>query len=78
MTKAIIRYLMLCIVAFIDGLMVILFDKEEITSYSFYAKPITFSQTQKAKVLVEYLEKCHKQVNKEQDNGKKGKQEKFE
>lgn len=78
MIKAILRYLILCIVAFIDGLIVILFDNQEITGYSFYAKPITFSQTQKAKVLVEYLEKCHKQVNKEQDNDKHKKQKEAE
>lgn len=78
MIKAILRFLMLNTMAFTDGLITIIFDKQEICRYQYLVKPITISQTQKEQVLVEYLKKYHKQVYKDKSDGKKGRKNKKE
>lgn len=59
MTRAIIRFLILSVITFLDGLTIILFDEEEIYSTKFLVKPIVKSKSDEEKVLLNYLKKCH-------------------
>ena len=71
MIRAIIRFLMLQIILFIDGLIVTVFDKNEIISYQLLVKPIQKTSSEQQQILVNYLKKCHKQTYKEDKNDKK-------
>lgn len=71
MLKAILRFLILTIVMFLDGFVSIVFDKREITNYSLYGGPITNEKEVKRNVLLDYLKECHKETYSEAKNGKK-------
>lgn len=59
MTRAIIRFILLSLITFLDGLCVIIFDREEICGTRFLVKPIIKSRADEEKVLLNYLKKCH-------------------
>jgi len=69
--KALIRFSMVLALIVIDGLITIFFEKNEIVSYQLLVKKIEKTPDEKQKILVDYLEKCHKQVLKEERNAKK-------
>jgi len=62
---------MLQIILFIDGLMVTVFDRNEIVSYQLLVKPIQKTPSEQQQILVNYLKQCHKQTYKEDKNDKK-------
>ena len=64
MFKALIRYLLLSTVGFVDGLIIIIFDKVEIQRLNtvFSVKPIEKNPTEEQKILIKYLERCRKET----------------
>lgn len=71
MIRAFIRFSILMLIMFIDGIITIFFEKNEIVQYTFYAKAITKTPSEQQKILVNYLKQCHKQTFKEEKNDKK-------
>ena len=71
MLKAIFRFLILMNVMFLDRFTSIVFDKREVTNYSFYGGPIKTEKEIKQNVLLDYLKECHRKTYSEAKNGKK-------
>lgn len=74
MIKAFTRYIMLCVMIFLDGVITIFFDKKEIMSYQLLVRDIVKGPSEQQQILVNYLKKCHKQVLKEDKNAKTNRQ----
>ena len=72
--KALLRYLILSVIIFLDGFITIFFDKREIVSYQLLVRDIVKEPSEQQQILVKYLEKCHKQVLKEDKNAKTDRQ----
>ncbi len=70
MFKSFIRFSILMLIMFLDGLITIFFEKNVIVNYSYYVKQITKTPSEQQKILVDYLKKCHKQVFKKDKNDK--------
>ena len=70
MFKSFIRFSILMLIMFLDGLITIFFEKNVIVSYSYYVKQIVKTPSEQQKILVDYLKKCHKQVFKKDKNDK--------
>ena len=65
MIKALIRFILFEIPAAICcGLTYIILDKKEIVNTEFYTKDQNNKQIEQRRILLEYLESCHKQVYK--------------
>ena len=73
MIKAAIRFFLISICIFIDGIITIFFDHYEIINYVLSSKAIKKDSSREQEILVKYLENCHKQIYKEDklDNKKK-------
>ena len=70
MFKSFIRFSILMLIMFLDGLITIFFEKNVIVSYSYCVKEIVKTPSEQQKILVDYLKKCHKQVFKKDKNDK--------
>lgn len=70
MLRAIIRYLLVSIHSFFEGLTIVFFENIEIVSTNFLVKERIKSPSEEQQILVKYLEGCRKQVMKV-ENGKR-------
>lgn len=71
MFRALLRYLLFEVpIAFISGLSYILYEREEIISTQFKVRKQKRSDF-KRRVLVDYLDKCHRQVYESEKNEKR-------
>lgn len=75
MIRAIIRFLIVSFITFLDGLCLICFENQEIVQMLFVSKPITKPVSEEQKILVNYLKKCQKQVYKGENERKRNKKE---
>ena len=71
MFRALLRYLLFEVpTAFISGLTYILFEREEIISTQFKVRKQKRSDF-KRRILIDYLEKCYRQVYESEKNEKR-------
>ena len=71
MIRALLRYLLFEVpIAFISGLSYILYEREEIISTQFKVRKQKRSDF-KHRILIDYLEKCYRQVYESEKNEKR-------
>jgi hypothetical protein len=70
MIKTIIRFLLFEAILFIDGLILTFFEKKTLVSYQFFVVDTKKQPSEEQQILVNYLNKCRKQVYKEGKNDK--------
>jgi len=71
MIKTIIRFLLFQAILFIDGIILTFFEKKTLVSYQYFCIDTKKDANEKQQIIVDYLNKCHKQVFKEVKNDTK-------
>lgn len=66
MLRAILRFLIISHISFLNGLVWVLFDRGEITGIEFYVVEQKSKKKNEQDVLLKHLKKCQKQVYKKE------------